>query len=83
MIELTPHDRKRLAFELSWAVRNSGMTLNEICEQLEARYAVKLTYSGLSHLISRGSINLDRALMILSICGITEIQIRDRSQPKN
>ncbi len=36
---------------------------------------VELSDNGLSHVIHRGTIRLQRALQILAICGVSEVQI--------
>jgi hypothetical protein len=65
-----------MAFTLSKAVKKSGLTLTQIAERLEQEYGVKLTVSGLSHVITRGTIRFQRALQILAVCGVTEIEIK-------
>ena len=77
MLQLDPRDPKKIAFALSWAVRQSGLSLNEISERLKQKYGVKLSVSGLSHVINRGTIRLQRALQILAVCGVSEIEIKD------
>jgi len=76
MLELDPSDPKKLAFTLSWAVRQSGLKHCDITEQLDQRYGVQITTSALSHVLSRGTIRLQRALQILAICGVNEIGIK-------
>jgi hypothetical protein len=75
-LQLDPSDDRELAFALLKAVRLSGLTLHEITERLRISYGVKLTPSGLSHAINRGTIRLQRALQILAVCGASEIRIR-------
>ena len=57
-------------------MKKSGLTLTQISERLEQDYGVKLTVSGLSHVINRGTIRLQRALQILAICGVAEVEIK-------
>ena len=76
MYRLDPNDSKELAFALHKAVRQSGLALAEIAERLKQEYDVKATPSSLSHIIHRGSIRLQRALQILAICGVTEVEIK-------
>ena len=52
------------------------MTLQQICDRMKADYDVSLTTSALSHSISRGTIRLQRALQLLAICGVGEIEIK-------
>jgi transposase len=80
MLQLDPHDPQELAFALHKAVRLSGLTLGEICERLKNDFGVELTPSGLSHVIHRGTIRLQRALQILAICGVSEIEIKGANQ---
>ena len=75
MLELDPSDPDKLSFALGWAVRQSGLKLGDITEQLDERYGVQITTSALSHVLSRGTIRLQRALQILAICGVSEIRI--------
>ena len=75
MLELDPNDPKKIAFTLSWAVKQSGLNLTEIAEQLDEKYGVQITVSGLSHSLNREAIRLVRAVQILAICEVTKIQI--------
>lgn len=77
MIELDPSDPEELAYAISKAVKKSGFSLAEISQQLADRYGVEISVSGLSHLINRGTIRLQRALQILAICGVTEVGIKE------
>ena len=76
MIELDPSDPQELAFALHMVVRRSGLTLAEIAQLLDKEYGVKLTDSALSHNINRGTIRLQRALQILAVCGVSEVEIK-------
>lgn len=69
MLQLDPSDSKELTFALHKAVRQSGLSLTVIAERLRQDYGVELTPSGLSHVIHRGMIRLQRVLQILAICG--------------
>ena len=69
MLQLNPSDSKEIAFALHKAVRQSGLSLTEIADRLKLEYGVELSVSGLSHVINRGTIRLQRALQILDICG--------------
>ena len=75
MLQFDPNDPEELAFTLSKTVKKSGLTLAQIAQRLEQEYGVKLTVSGLSHVINRGTIRFQRALQILAVCGVTEIRI--------
>lgn len=60
------------------AVKQSGMTQAEICDQLRQRYDVDITVSALSHSVNRGTIRLQRALQILVVCGVDEVRIKQQ-----
>jgi len=76
MIELDPSDDHELAFALLKAYRRSGLSLEEISDQLRLQYGVEISGSAVSHSINRTGVRLQRALQILKICGETEIRIR-------
>ena len=76
MRQFDPTDPEEIALTLHKAVKKSGLTLAQIAERLEQEYGVKLTVSGLSHVITRGTIRLQRALQILAVCGVSEIKAR-------
>ena len=76
MLQFDPTDSEELAFTLHKAVKKSGLTLAQIAERLEQEYGVQLTVSGLSHVITRGTIRFQRALQILAVCGVTELEIK-------
>jgi hypothetical protein len=76
MLILDPSDAEELKFALNKAVKQSGLTLEQISKRLEHEYGVKLSPSAISHAIWRGSIRLQRALQILAVCGVTEVEIK-------
>ncbi len=76
MLQFDPTDSEEMAFTLSKAVKKSGLSLTQIAESQDQEYGVKLTVSGLSHVITRGTIRFHRALQILAICGVNEIEIK-------
>jgi len=57
-------------------VKESGLTGQEICERLKTAYGVAITPSALSRSINRGTMSLNRALQILAVCGVGEIEIK-------
>ena len=79
MLQFDPTDPEELAFTLHKAVKKSGLPLVQIAERLEQEYGVKLTESGLSHVITRGTIRFQRALQILAVCGVTGLRSRVRN----
>ena len=75
MLHLDPSSPEELAYALSKAVKQSGLTLAEVCQRLREVYGVELTVSGLSHVVNRGTIRLQRAPQILAVCGVDEVKI--------
>jgi len=76
MIELDPIDNVEIAFQLTKAVKRSGLSREEIIARLRQKYGYEVSYSGLSHLLNRGTIGLQRALQVLDVIGEKEIRIR-------
>ena len=76
MLQFDPTDPEEMAFSLHKAVKQSGLTLAQIAQRLEKEYDVKLTVSALSHMIWRGTIRFQRALQILAVCGVRDIEIK-------
>ena len=76
MLQFNPNDPGDTPYKLLRAVKESGLTLQQICDRMKSDYEVKLTPSALSHSISRGSIRLQRALQILAVCGVGEVEIK-------
>ena len=76
MLQFHSNDPGDTPYKLQRAVKESGMTLQQICDRLKADYDVSLATSALSHSISRGTIRFQRALQLLAICGVNEIEIK-------
>lgn len=76
---LDPSDEQELKFSIYKAVRLSGLSNDEICNQLKKDFGVKITSSGLSHALHRGSVRLQRALQILAVCGVTKVEIKTKA----
>ena len=76
MLILDPSDPEELKFALSKAVKQSGLTLEQISQRLEDEYGEKLSPSAISHAIWRGSIRFQRALQILAVCGVDQVSIK-------
>ena len=76
MLQLNPNDPGDTPYKLKRAVKESGLSLQQVCDRMKTEYDVSLTPSALSHSISRGTIRLQRALQILAICGVTEVEIK-------
>ncbi len=49
MLHLDPSSPEELAFALSKAVKQSGLSLAEICQRLREDYGVELTVSGITN----------------------------------
>lgn len=64
----TPYKRQR-------AIKESGLTLQQICDRMKSDFEVELTPSALSHTVSRGTLCLQRALQILAICGVSTVEV--------
>ena len=56
MLILDPNDEIEIQYAIHRAVRTSGISLKEISERLHDEYGVTLTASGVSHVITRGSV---------------------------
>jgi len=76
MLQFNPNDPGDTPFKLLRAVRESGLTGQEICERMKSTYGVAITPSALSRSINRGTLSLNRALQILAVCGVKEIEIK-------
>ena len=76
-ITLNPADPESISFELHRAVKQSGLTHQQIVEKLEEKYGEKISVSALSHNIWRGgTVRLQRALRIVEICGVEVIEVK-------
>ncbi len=76
MLQLYPSDSLDLTFALKKAMKQSGLSLADIVARLKQDYGVEITPSGLSHGINRGAIRFQKAVQILAVCGVSEIQIK-------
>ena len=76
MLQFNPSDPGDFPYKLKRAVKDSGLSLQQICDRMKADYGETLTPSALSHTINRGTLSLQRALQILAICGVSEIEIK-------
>ena len=76
MLQLNPSDPLDLTFALKKAMKLSGLSLTELVKRLKQDYGVEITPSGLSHGINRGAIRFQRAVQILAVCGVSEVQIK-------
>ena len=76
MLQFHSNDPGDTPYKLQPAVKESGLTHQQICDRMKADYDLVLTPSALSHSITRGTIRLQRALQILAICGVNEFEIK-------
>ena len=75
-MQLDPSDSLDLTFALKKAIKLAGLSMPEIVARLKQDYGVEITPSGLSHGINRGAIRFQRAVQILAVCGVSEIEIK-------
>ena len=76
MLQLEPNDSGDTPYKLQWAIKESGLTLQKVCDRLKSDYEAELLPSSQSRSISRGTIKLQLALRVLAICGVSEVQIK-------
>jgi len=76
MLQFNPNEPGDTPFKLQRAVKESGLTLQQICDRMKSDYGVELTPSAISRSINRGTLQLQRALQILAICGVSEVGIK-------
>ena len=76
MLQFNPNDPGDTPYKLQRAIKESGLSLQQVCDRLKSEYGVDLLPSSLSRSISRGSIRLQRTLQILAICGVSEVEIK-------
>ena len=61
--------------KLRRVIQDSGLTLQQICDRLKKGYSVIMSPNSLSRSMSRGTLQFQRVLQILAVCGVTEIGI--------
>ena len=62
MLQFNPNDPGDIPYRLRRAIKESGLTLQEICDRMKSDYGVVITTSALSRSVSRGTLRLQRAL---------------------
>jgi hypothetical protein len=80
MLQFDPNDPGDIPYRLQRAVKESGLSGQQICDRMKLLYNEELTTSALSRSINRGTLSLQRALQILAICGVAEIEIKGYSE---
>jgi len=76
MLQFNPNDPGDTPYKIRRAVKESGLSLQQICDRIKSDYDVVISISALSRSISRGTLSLQRALQILAVCGVSEIEIK-------
>jgi hypothetical protein len=75
MLQFNPNDPSDTPYKLQRAVKESGLSLQQICDRMKSNYDLELTPSALSRSITRGTLSLQRALQIRAVCGVSEVEI--------
>ena len=75
MLQLDPGDSKQISHAVHRVVPDSNFTPEEISQRLFKDYGVTLSPSDISKAVWRGSVQLQRALQILTVCGVREIEL--------
>ena len=75
MLQFNPNDPGDTPYKLQRAVKESGLSLQQICDRMNSDYGVELTPGAISRSINRGTLSLNRALQILAVCGVGEVEI--------
>ena len=75
MIQFNPKDSGDTPYKLLRAVKESGLSHQQICDRMKSDYDLAITPSALSRSISRGTLSLQRALQKLAISGVSEVGI--------
>jgi hypothetical protein len=75
MLTFNPNDSGDTPYKIRRVVKESGLTLQQICERLKSDFGVQVTTSALSRSISRGTLRMQREMEILAICGVSEVEI--------
>ena len=76
MLQFNPNDPGNTPYKLQRAVKESDLSLQQICDRMKSDYGVELSPSAISRSITRGTLQLQRALQILAICGVSEVGIK-------
>ena len=80
MLQFDPNDPGGTPFLLKRALKESGLTLQQVCDRMSSDYGVEVSPSALSRSISRGTVRMQRAMEILAICGVSQIEIKGTSK---
>lgn len=80
MVQFNPNDPGDTPYKLQRAVKEPGLSLQQLCDRMNSYYEGELTISALSRSITRGTLHLQRALQILAVCGVSEVEIISTSK---
>lgn len=75
MIKFNPQDPGDIPYKFLRIVKESSLSLQQICDRMKAEFGVELTASAISKNINNGTLSLQRALQLLAICRVSEIGI--------
>jgi len=76
MLQFDPKNSGDTSHKLQRAIKESGLTPQQVCDRLKSKHEVKLSPSSQSRSISHGTIRLQLALRVLAICGVIEVGIK-------
>ena len=76
MLKFDPSDAEEIVTVLKNAVKQSGLTLQQLAERIEQDCDVKLTPNALSIDTWWKTISLQQALQILDICGVSKFEVK-------
>ena len=76
MLQLNPKDPGDTPFRLQRALKESGLSLQQVRDRMHTDYGEELTPSTMSRSFTRGTLSLQRALQILAICGVSEVETK-------
>jgi hypothetical protein len=82
MVTFNSTDPGGTPYQLQRAIKESGLTLQMVCDRLKADYEIDLSNTFLSRTISRNTIKLQLALQILAVCGVSDVRIKSEELEK-
>jgi hypothetical protein len=62
MLQFNANDPGDTPYKLQRALKESGLSRQQVCDRLKSDYGVELTLSAVSHIFTRGTLSLQRAL---------------------
>ena len=80
MLQFNPNDPGDTPYKMRRALKESGLTLQQVCDRMKSDYDEDVTPSAISRSISRGTLRMQRAMEILAICGVSEVEIISTSK---